>query len=629
MLADNIIYLKKNDPVLYEVLRKREENPQAPQVMLENTKNRQKTLKIKKDNKTMYLHSKYDPEKEAELIIDKLEEREEITPNTHVIFYGLGLGYHLDAFFRRFPQIEFSIYEPSLDVLIQYLNQKSLKSLPLKQLITLQCECDNNGMNNFFRTMITGEKKQNIICDLPPYQKVFEQEYNVFLNQFREAIKSMRSSIQTNYAYKQRWILNSVINFKEVLTTPNILMENSDVFNGKTAIMVSAGPSLDYEIENLRQIQEKKSACIFAVGSALNTLLHHEIYPDAMCTYDPLEENLIAFKKAKELKIETIPVIFGSSVGFESLQEYKGPKYHMITNQDTVSNYFLKVKNDRTLASVSDASSIAVVTLELLYKLGFKEVILVGQNLAYLDKKRYAEGIDYQEIVNEEHSENLIKTIDVNGKEIWTNQGFNAMKLQIEQYIEAFGITAFNTTVGGANIEGAEFIPLEKLINERLKNTFVDGDEFSRIIQTDLYEQEYIRNKFLQMTGAYEIYKDLLANLTQQLKKMNELVANKNIKQAAIVHRKFDEVISELEANEYAKVFAFPMNRVEYELVSMNIQRVKKEKNDQKRYKELLGYLNSFIGLLYGQSHLNQQIIEVLKERIDTAFNERKNLGLD
>lgn len=626
MLADNILYLKKKQPVLYEVLKKREENPQATQVILEETKNNLKTLKIKKDDKTVYLHSKYDPEREAELIIDELEKREKIGTDTHVIFYGLGLGYHLDAFFRRFPQIEFSIYEPSIDVLIHYLNQKPIKCLPISQLISLQCECDRNGMDSFFKAMITGEKKDNIICELPPYQKVFKEEYNAFLNQFREAITVMRNSIQANYAYKQRWILNSVINFKEVLTTPNILMENRGVFAEKTAIMVSAGPSLDYEIENLRQIKEKKLAFIFAVGSALNTLLHHKIYPDAMCTYDPLEENQVAFKKANELQITTIPVIFGSSVGFESLQKYHGPKYHMITNQDTVSNYFLKTNNDQPLASVSDASSIAVVTLELLYKLGFKEVILVGQNLAYLDKKRYAEGIDYQEIVNKDCEKNLIKTIDVCGKEILTNQGFNIMRLQIESYIRNFDLTVFNTTVGGVNIEGTKYISLEKLINKRLNKTvIIDGDEFNKIIQTDLYDQSYIRNRHLLMSNAYEIYEDLLSNLRRQLRITSELLANKNVKQASFAYSKLDQVLVELEANDYAKTFALPMIRVEHELVSTNIQRVKKEKNEQKRYKELLGYLNTFISLLYSQKNLNQQIMDALKERIDTAFNEKKN----
>ncbi len=38
-------------------------------------------------------------------------------------------------------------------------------------------------------------------------------------------------------------------NFKEVLNTPNVLLEKKDQFKGKPAILVAAGPSLNEEIE--------------------------------------------------------------------------------------------------------------------------------------------------------------------------------------------------------------------------------------------------------------------------------------------------------------------------------------------------------------------------------------------
>jgi hypothetical protein len=638
MLADNINYLKKKDPMLYKLLKKSEENKQEPQVILEEAKNNQKTLKIKKDNKTVYLHSKYDPDKEAELIIDKLAEREEITESTHVIFYGLGLGYHLDVFFRRFPQIEFSIYEPSFDVLIHYLNQKSLKNLPLKQLITIQCEGDNNGMCALFNALINGGKKQSIICDLPSYQKIFAEEYTAFLNQFREVVKSMRSSMHTNYAFKKRWILNSVINFKEVLTTPNILMENNAVFKGQTAIMVAAGPSLDYEIENLKLIKENRSAYIFSVGSAINTLLHHHVLPDVVCTYDPTKENQLVFKTMNELNETSIPMIFGSSVGFETLEEYKGLKYHTITSQDAISHYFLKVKNDQELITVSDAPTIAAVTLELIYKLGFYKVILVGQNLAYLNNKYYANGIDHQKTIEAEkekgnyfqeipdidkiHGTEML--IDVDGNEVNTNDGFINMKKTLEFYIKNYDLLVVNATKGGAQIEGAEFIPLEELIHYSLKPGSFEGNEFSNIRWSELYDKEYIQEQLLKITKAFEVYQGLLALMKQQLIKIDELVMNKNTKQATLMYQKFDQSILELESNDFAKIFALPMNRVEHELLARNVQRIKKEKNELKKVASLIAYVNAFVNLLYGDSLLNKQLIDILTERISVAFTENK-----
>lgn len=638
MLADNIIYLKKNHPVLYEILNRREENQREPKVSLEDTKNNQKTLRIEKDDKKLYIHSKYDPEKEAELVIDKLVEREKITPDTHVIFYGIGLGYHLDAFFKRFPQVEFSIYEPSIEILNQYLDQRSLKSLPIKQLIVLQCECDNNGMSAFFKTLITGAIKQSIICELPPYKKIFEKEYNGFLYQFREFIKSMRSSIQTNYAFKKRWILNSVFNFKEVLTTPNILMENMGVFKGKNAILVSAGPSLDYEIGNLKIIKENKSAMIFSVGSAINTLVQHDIIPDVVCTYDPSKENQLVFKKIHEMNIDSIPMIFGSSVGFETLEEYRGPKYHSITSQDAVSHYFLKAKSNQKLMTVSDAPTIAAVTLELLDKLGFEKVILVGQNLAYLNNKYYANGIDHRQTIENEKEKGIHyqdigdidevsgteMVIDVYGNMVQTNDGFIAMKKTLELYIKIFNMSVINTSKGGAQIEGTEFIPMEEVIRDVLKLGSYKGNEFLSIQQSDLYDLKFIEEQLFKMTKAYEIYQGLLSTMKQQVNKIEELVLNKNTKQAILMYRKLEQTILALESNDFAKMFALPMNRVEHELLARNVHRIKTEKNELKKVAALVDNGNTFVNLLLNDSLLNQQLMNILSEKINIAFTENK-----
>lgn len=635
MLADNIVYLKKYNHALYEVIKQKEEEPGALNVLQEDTKNDKQTLKIESGANTLYLHSRYDPIREAESIIDNLEEREAISEDTHIVFYGLGLGYHVEAFLKRYPKNDFSIYEPSIEVFIHYLKLKRLSQLPLKQLQTIQCEIDDTSKNVFFDTLIYKVNKQSVICELPPYQKVFHDKYLQFLDQFREFIQTKRRAIQTNYSFKKRWILNSVVNFKEVTTTPNILMDNHDVFNGKTAVLVSAGPSLDFEIENLKLIKEKKLAYIFSVGSSINALIHNGLYPDAMCSYDPTEENKIVFKKLIEMEITEIPMIFGSSVGFETLQEYNGPKYHMLTNQDTVSKYFLKTSDDRPLLTVMDAPTIAVVTMELLKKIGFKEIILVGQNLAYLNDKNYAGGIDYHPGGLEHHLNSatmntgeliklevdLKKAEDVTGNEISTTESYLSMKKLLELYIKTLDLKVINTTKGGIKIEGTQFVPMEDFIEERL-DAF-DGDEdvtdenvFDQITHSELYDDVYIEKQWEKMRIAYQEYQEILSSMKKMLHKIHELIKNKNTKQTTLMYSQLDRLIVKLEANDFAKVFALPMNRVEHELLSLNVKRLQAEKNELKKRWELILYVNAFIDLLYNDNHLNQQIMEILAKQI-------------
>lgn len=632
MLADNIVYLKKNYIELYDALKRSEKKPSLlTTVVLEETKNNKKTLKLIDKDKSIYLHSKYDPIREAELIIDQLEEREKIDEDKHIIFYGIGLGYHVMSLLKRYPKIEFSLYEPSIDVLRYYLNEFSLNHLPLKQLITIQSENEDDGLDSFFNSIITMVNKESIICELPPYQKAYAVEYEWFLNKFRNAIKNKRGAIHTNYAFKKRWILNSVINLKEVLNTPNILIENNDVFKDKTAVLVSAGPSLDYEIQNLKNIKDNGLAYIFTVGSAINTLIHHEIYPDAMCAYDPTERSQLVFKKVNDMGITSIPMIFGSSVVFETLQNYQGHKYHMITSQDSISNYFLRDSNGLKIDQVTDAPSIAVVTLELLYKLGFKEIILVGQNLAYLDNKDYAEGIEYQKTIDAEKEKGIFyqdiqkvdkekgtaTTIDVFGNEVATSDGFINIKNAMEIYINNFNIAVINTTKGGAHIEGTVYMEMDQVLKEKLNVRVIDGDEFHSIISTEIYDLGYLKNQLIKMNNEYQNFQLLLTKIRQQLIKTDELILNKNRKQSSWMYQQVNQSIIELESNDFAKVFALPMNRVEHELLAMNIKRIQREKNELKKNGELIAYVNAFINQLYEDSRLNGQIMDILSKWVE------------
>ena len=163
---------------------------------------------------------------------------------------------------------------------------------------------------------------------------------------------------------------------------------------------------------------------------------------------------------------------------------------------------------------------------------------------------------------------------------------------------------------------------MDEVLKERFGTPILEGKTFKNIIQSDLYDKTYLKAQLIKMTKQHERYKDLLVALKQQLTKVNELVINKNTKQGSLMYQKLDRLILELEANDFARVFSLPMNRVEHELLSMNVRRLKTEKNELKKIGELIAYVNAFINLLYGDSQLNQQMIQILTESINLGFSE-------
>jgi hypothetical protein len=620
MLKDNYRLLKKRFPETLEALEKDNNSNQENIYVVEETRNNMETIKFNIDDKGFYLHSRYNPENEAKVLIDKYKD--EIEEDSHVIFIGIGLGYHIKEFSESYSEAKISIYEPFEEILeeaMSRINLTHLKSNHLKIIST------GNEYKKLIEAVSSGYTNSTVFIELPSYKNHLSKYYENFLKELKEGIHSTRRSIHTNLSFQKRWIVNSFANFSQVINTPNILMQDEDMFKDKTAIVVAAGPSLNDEIENLRFIKENKKAYIFSVGSAINTLLENDILPHAMNTYDPTANNSKVFDKIVEKGILEVPMIFGSSVGFETLKKYRGPKYHMITNQDYLSNYLLKMKDDRDISLVRDAASIAVVTIELLYKLKFKNIIMVGQNLGFIGEKEYADGISYYEKRNksksEEQKKNYIEVEDVYGKKIYTNETFNTMRKQIESYIESMNSCRFiNTTKGGANIKGAEFKKLSKLINDELENGLYPGIKDN--IKDTCYDLEFSKSKAEKLKDELILFNNEVDSLKKIAEDLVKALEDNNLKKFNKIYLEFDKIFNNISNNLIYKIISLPTNRVNINILSKRSNNSKTIKNQRKRAKEVLEIITQMYQVLKIDSiKLNYKgLVEMVNHNLDNKI---------
>lgn len=612
LLVDNINILKNIYPYTFDRIKSLEETMDKKLLRVEETRKGDKTLSVVKKGKKTHIHSRYNPIREAEAII---EEYKEIEEGTTVIFYGTGLGYHIDLFLEKYPDVNYYIYEPVPEMLYTYLSSKSIKDLPGKNLKNIVLGNNREETLKFLNSLIDKNRGNVLLIELPIHKQIFNRQYKDFLELFKTIIKDKRSGIHTNYAFQERWILNSMKNFKEVLNTPNILLEKKDQFKDKPAILVAAGPSLNEEIENIRYIKDKGLAYIFSVGSAINTLIYHDIYPDAACTYDPTVHNQKVFEKTKERGIKEIPMIFGSSVGYETLVNYPGDKYHMITSQDTVSNYYLKNKDGKSINIVQDAPSIAVVTVQLLYALGFSPIILVGQNLAYRGKERHSEGVHYSKEVTEAEMKNGIWVKDVYGNEILTNEGFNRMRQQMELYIKGFpNINVINTTKGGAHIEGTSFIELKDIIDKDLNKKVVEKNWLEG--NKTNYDKEHLKSQSEKMDKAYERALKLINEYYDVLSTIEKLINNQNFDQAERMYVKLDKVFGKIEKNDFFKTFILPMNRVYYKLLADSIDSLNEARNPIEKGRRILSGYRGFMRMCKRDVDRVEEVYGEMREAI-------------
>ncbi|SCY86791.1 motility associated factor glycosyltransferase family protein [Alkaliphilus peptidifermentans] len=597
--------------------------PVNSNIRIELTKSNDKTIIVKSEENQSFLHSKYDPVNEAQTIINQYSDK--LTKDSHVIFYGLGLGYHIEYFLQNYSNISFSIYEPNPDIFYHYLSNFNISNLINKNFKRLAIEESHEHMVSFIDAIISELDKNIVIIELPSYKRVFKDEYENFANLFNKKIKYKRNGIHTNAAFQKLWIINSMINFPHVLNTPNILLESEDNFKGKTALLVAAGPSLNDEIENIRYIKANKLAYIFSVGSAINTLIHHEIAPDFSCTYDPGTSNKKVFEKVVEKGISDIPLIFGSSVGFETIKDYPGPMYHFITNQDTVASYFLALRDNdgKEIDLIEDAASIAIITLQLLYKLGFSKVVLVGQNLAYRNDAYYSDAVSYGESMNlsEKNQKDAFTVKDVYGNDVYTYSAFYAMKIELEKYIKRYQdqIEVINTTKGGADIKGTTFIPLENHIETDLKNSI---DIMSTLTKKHNYDLDIIKNKLMILREDFNKVNSLVFQLQNIVEKISKLTTDNNLKQIENMYVKLDEKFYALKENKFFLHYILPMNRLNFELAVKEISGIRYDNNRINKAQKIVKNYNNLIGLFKQDIKLVDPIFAEMVICIDENIKE-------
>ncbi|MEK4885948.1 6-hydroxymethylpterin diphosphokinase MptE-like protein [Bacillus sp. FSL W8-0223] len=592
ILVDNRMYLNLHHRELFQKLLPLE-SQESDQVIVEPTKKGSLTMKIKWNDKIHYLHSKYDPEHEAARLIEKWTNVEQYE---QVLFVGIGLGYHIKQFANQYPAMKFSIYEPNPEVLVQFFTHINIKVWPLKNVQSIFTGTDKQQLTIEIQKLLNNGKNI-LVIPLTAYETIYVNELTFIMKALKEQLLHERTNVATNAAFQKRWTINSIKNFPYVMKTPNILHDvNPSIFKDKPAIIVSAGPSLSEEFENLRYIKEHGLAYIFSVGSAINALISHDIYPDAACTYDPSHLNQKVFQKVKELNISSIPLIFGSSVGFETLKDYPGPMLHMLTSQDTISPQLVRTNDNEGVKTVLDAPSIAVMTFQLLKLLECQPIILVGQNLSFKDRSRYAEGIEYDHVANRvsenELNENLMVE-DVYGNMVYTNEGFKSMKNQLEMYIKnAKDTEVINTTNGGAKIQGTTFIRLSEVIKNRLKKPVV-RDSWYQV--NNQYDIKYCDAQLQKMNISLKEFDKLVSSLEDMLTKIQQFSNRYHAEQMEKQLGKFDKRFNQLKRNLFYQMFISPMVRIQFKKLTQKANEIRKEKNSSLKGQMVVKEFGDFI----------------------------------
>jgi len=458
-LKNNLTFLKKHYPKLLEIAK---ENLYPDNKHIFTTKNNEPNMILNLSGREYCLHSKYNAKAEAQNWISTF--RDGIGTTDAVLLFGMGLGYFLEELLE-IPEVTcVYVIEPSIKVFNQIVRVRDVRPLlsnsKIKMLAVGSDELFIHEVTNQISAYLSSANL--MITATPIYRKMFDIVFGEFSKKMKESLIDQIANFHTIQTFQDQWLSNVLNNLPFTLLYPSVA-ELNNVWEGISAIVVGSGPSLQKDIHFLKQLTKK--CLIIAAGSSIQALQYHGIQPHLLVSIDGGEANVRVFEN---IDTSSVPLLFITQIHHEILNQYKGEMLFSIFGNDLISDYFL---SDTPIPHFLNTSTVTGTAIQVARYLGAKEIILMGQDLSYPDNQYYSQGINH---ISAESRNSTLKQAEAN-KLVVPNVdgGFNPTTQKMLVTLEDMelliklvgldGVKFVNSSRGGAEIKGTEYIPMDQL----------------------------------------------------------------------------------------------------------------------------------------------------------------------
>jgi hypothetical protein len=196
-----------------------------------------------------------------------------------------------------------------------------------------------------------------------------------------EAAERIASYRQTVDAFGEKFVVHAISNLAAVASWPSAARLRN-AFEGRPAVIVSAGPSLEKNVAELRRFEGK--AVIIAVSHALRALHRAGIVPD-MCITTDAQDLRYHFEGVPIERLRAL--LLGTSV-HPALYELPAQRFVTFAANPMIDSWVYEGLEEDVL--IPSAGSVATDAFSLATLWGCDPIILVGQDLSFPDGKCYA-----------------------------------------------------------------------------------------------------------------------------------------------------------------------------------------------------------------------------------------------
>ncbi|EAJ0613828.1 motility associated factor glycosyltransferase family protein [Campylobacter jejuni] len=493
-----------------------------------------------------------DPIKELQTMLNTYNDKYLLYPVLY--FYGFGNGILFKALLQNKNHQHIVVFEKDIEIIWVMFH-----------VLDFSNELQNS------RLMVLNTNKLEIqdyneLCSSKPFFQFsriyFLELMSHYYERFHEDVLELNKKLAENFKNSivshgndpldaLQGIEQFVYNLPQMITHPSykeLLSKRKNLSD--TAIIVSTGPSLTKQLPLLKKYANK--ATIFCADSSYPILAKHGIKPDYVCMLERTEITAEFFNHDFGEFDKDIIFICAGVVHPKAIEYLKGgnrkylimPRYLYFPIYIKLNKYFYFLYNTPSVAHMSYFLSVL---------LNHKNIILIGQDLAYAENGN-SHPDDYQNSANYESQmyEHILTTAYGGNGKVETHSIWLLFKNWFENEMipntRKMGITTYNCTEGGARIEGTIEKPFlwacENLLDKDLNKPFEKLEPLSLNKQN-----EFLLKAYYKVCKSIKHCRDFSKILSNDFEKIQSIYLSLNEKEEDInwAIRKIDEFKNKLE----------------------------------------------------------------------------------
>lgn len=490
-------------------------------IIFEKSKDNYLIARVKVNNKYKYIGSKYNMQSNIEKFMANIKGNHS---DTIFIIFGLGTAEHIKAIRKKYIRNFIIVFEPNEELIKSISNNKELEWLEKDNKITIMLYESENYIKSM-KSLVSSEnvyKLKQYACF--NYDLLYPNEYLDFFKKSKDSTIDKIRDVNTRVSFSEIWFENLIQNLDSIVKGEPV-NSFSNAYKNKPAIVVSAGPSFDDNIEHLKNLDNEMLLLIG--GRNLRAFSENNIEPHLVTIVDPLK---ISFELVEDYIGDCkAPLLFYEGSNGEAVKAHKGEK--IFYTQSLIPSYIY----DKEILNIGVGGSVAHIITQFAVIAGCNPIIFVGQDLAYKNEKMHAELT--KTIGKSYHSDIDIITVEGYGgkSEVKTDISLERYKYELENIInDNKHITFINSSEGGARIKGTIEMNLKEAIDRykskvakiSIKSHF-DRDKIKGNINDIISQSQKSAKNIINLSkdGLRKLADFRIAYLSNNISKYNKLAS--------------------------------------------------------------------------------------------------------